>query len=297
MKLLFSDTDARTEALYLVLLRERGVAARLAAMQGLNAGLRALLISDPVPLESPKPLDQPSICYRIAGRLARAGVLTHEVMSHREDVNTQEEDRLLMQPDGIAATLLVTEALEGLKIPYVIGGSFASIAHGIPRATNDSDLVIGLRPDQGDLITALVARLEGAFLVSRESALDALAHQASFNAIHLDSLFKVDIFLPRLRLFEQARLARGRRYAIGQDPARTAVISSPEDTVLAKLEWYRLGNEISEKQWSDIQGILKLQGAAMDHGYLRQWAPTLNVADLLSRAMGDAGIADVGEGA
>jgi hypothetical protein len=291
MTLLFSDTDARTEAVYLALLRERGMAARLAAMQGLNAGLRALLISDPVPTGSPKSLDQPGIRYRIADRLVRAEVLPREVLTRRESLDIQEEE-LLMQPDGIAATLLVTEALEGLKIPYVIGGSFASIAHGIPRATNDSDLVVGLRPDQGDLITALVGCLEGAFLVSRESALDALAHQASFNAIHLDSLFKVDIFLPRLRLFEQARLARGRRYALGQDPARTAVISSPEDTVLAKLEWYRMGNEISEKQWSDIQGVLKLQGASMDHGYLRQWARTLNVADLLSRSMRDAGISE-----
>ncbi|MGH2345936.1 MAG: hypothetical protein ACRDG4_11960 [Chloroflexota bacterium] len=295
MKTLFTDTDARSEALYVGLLRERGLAARLAAMQGLNASVRALLVSEPVHA-APRSLDQSTLRYRIAACLARAGILPLDVPRSLEDVGVKEEDRLLMQPDGIAVTLLMTEALDALKIPYVIGGSFASVAHGIPRATNDSDLVVGVRPDQADRVTALVSRLEGAFLVSLDSALDALAHQGSFNAIHLDSLFKVDLFIPRLRLFEQMRLARGQRYALAQNPVRTAIISSPEDTVLAKLEWYRLGHETSEKQWSDVQGVLKLQGSGMDHDYLRRWARTLGVADLLSRALADAGITEAGEG-
>jgi hypothetical protein len=292
MTLLFNDTDAQTEALYLALLRERGVAGNLAAMQSLNASLRTLLRSDPVHMA---PLERVDTRYRIADRLAQAGILPRDAVPHRRNVSVKEENRLLMQPDGIAVTLLVTEALEALKIPYVIGGSFASTAHGIPRATHDSDLVIGLRADQGDLLTALVSRLDGAFLVSLDNALDALARQAAFNAIHLDSLFKVDLFIPRLRLFEQQRLARGRAHVMTENPVRTAVFSSPEDTILAKLEWYRLGNEVSEKQWSDIQGVLKLRGTGLDHAYLRRWASMLGVADLLSRALADAEITEAAE--
>jgi hypothetical protein len=293
MKTLFTDTNARSEALYVGLLRERGLAARLAAMQGLNASVRALLASEPMHA-APRSLDRSTLRYRTADCLVRAGILSPEGPWGLEDMGVKE-DRLLMQPDGIAVTLLVTEALEALKIPYVIGGSFASVAHGIPRATNDSDLVLGVRPDQADRITALISCLEGPFLVSLDSAMDALTHQGSFNVIHLDSLFKVDLFIPRLRLFEQARLARGQRYTLVQDPVRTAIISSPEDTVLAKLERYRLGHEISEKQWSDVQGVLKLGGAGMDHDYLRRWARTLGITDLLSRALVDAGITEAGE--
>ncbi len=251
---------------------------------------------EPVPATPSQPPEKVDTRYRIADRLARAGILPKDAIPHWRNVAIKEENRQLMYPDGIAVTLLVTEALEALKIPYVIGGSFASTAHGIPRATHNSDLVIGLRADQGELLTALVSRLDGAFLVSLDNALDALARHAAFNAIHLDSLFKVDLFIPRLRLFEQERLARGRPYVMAADPVRTAVFSSPEDTILAKLEWYRLGNEVSEKQWSDIQGVLKLQGADLDYHYLRRWASTLGVADLLERALKNAGTIYASEG-
>jgi hypothetical protein len=295
MTLLFNDTDAHTEALYLALLRKRGVAGKLAAMQSLNASLRVLLCSDPINGASPHLIRQTEIRYKIADRLAQAGILPRGVVADPRNASANEENRLLMQPDGIAVTLLVTEALEALNIPYVIGGSFASTAHGVPRATHDSDLVLGLRADQGALLTALVSRLDRAFLVSLDSAVDALARHTAFNAIHLDSLFKVDLFIPRLRLFEQERLARGRPYVMVEDPVRTAVFSSSEDTILAKLEWYRLGNEVSEKQWSDIQGILKLRDGGLDLGYLRRWASTLGVSDLLSRALDDAGSTDAPE--
>jgi hypothetical protein len=294
MTLLFNDTDAQTEALYLALLRERSVIGKLASMQSLNASLRTLLGSGQVGM-SPQHPEQTDRRFKIAERLTQAEILPMNILFCLRNVAVKEENRLLMQPDGIAVTLLVTEVLESLKIPYVIGGSFASTAHGIPRATHDSDLVIGLRTDQGDLLAALVSRLEGAFLVSLDSAVDALARHTAFNAIHLDSLFKVDLFIPRLRLFEQERLARGRPYVMVEDPVRTAVFSSSEDTILAKLEWYRLGNEVSEKQWSDIQGILKLRDGGLDLGYLRRWASTLGVSDLLSRALDDAGSTDTPE--
>ncbi len=146
MTLLFSDTDAQTESLYLALLRERTVAGKLASLQSLNASLRVLLCSEPA---SSMPAERVDAHYKITDRLVRAGLLPRGTMARLQNVAVKEENRLLMQPDGIAVTLLVTEALEALKIPYVIGGSFASTAHGIPRATHDSDLVIGLRTDQG----------------------------------------------------------------------------------------------------------------------------------------------------
>ncbi|HVH25755.1 MAG TPA: hypothetical protein VM818_03310 [Vicinamibacterales bacterium] len=81
---------------------------------------------------------------------------------------------------------------------------------------------------------------------------------------------------------------RTRRYAIDETPdAPRFPIASAEDTVLAKLEWYRLGGETSERQWWDVVGILKVAEDA-DRAYLRHWAPSLEVADLLERALADA---------
>ncbi len=290
MKPLFADTDARTEARYLALLRERSVAARYASMHSLNASVRAFLASDLWRTDSPASVDSVRLRDHIASRLIEAGVLPNVPIPDSPAAYVHGREAALLEPADVMATLQVTDALEALGIPYVVGGSFASTAHGLPRATNDSDLVIALRPGQDDLVKALVGRLDAAFVVLAESALDALAHQSSFSVIHKESLFKVDVFIPRLRPFEVVRLARGERRVVAHNPDRVAVVSSPEDTVLAKLEWYRLGNEVSEKQWNDIQGVLKIKGSTLDREYLREWARKLGISDLLLRALQDAGL-------
>ena len=74
-------------------------------------------------------------------------------------------------------------------------------------------------------------------------------------------------------------------------PNRTLFMSSAEDIILAKLEWYRLGGESSERQWGDILGILEIQGDQLDYDYLRHWSTELRVTDLLERALSEGGVA------
>jgi hypothetical protein len=62
-------------------------------------------------------------------------------------------------------------------------------------------------------------------------------------------------------------------------------VKSPEDTLLRKLAWYRLGGEVSERQWNDVLGVLRAQGARLDLAHLHAWGETLGVADLLARAL------------
>jgi len=69
-------------------------------------------------------------------------------------------------------------------------------------------------------------------------------------------------------------------------------IASPEGTILNKLEWYRMGGEVSDRQWNDILGVLKVQGTNLDMAYLQRWAADLSVTDLLERALVDAGLKD-----
>jgi hypothetical protein len=113
----------------------------------------------------------------------------------------------------------------------------------------------------------------------------AIQRRGSFNLIHLNTMFKVDIFIPKGRPFDRQQFERRIAEKVGADRDRQIWVLSAEDVVLAKLEWFRLGGEVSERQWRDILGVMKTQQSALDIAYLKQWAQTLGVADLMERAL------------
>ena len=119
---------------------------------------------------------------------------------------------------------------------------------------------------------------------------ESIQRHSSFNIIHRETMFKVDVFIPHLRPFLQSQLDRAQRQVFNfeTDTPVSAKFASPEDTVLSKLEWYRLGGEVSERQWRDILGVLKTRAGELDLAYLRQWAGELTVNDLLERALQEA---------
>lgn len=181
--------------------------------------------------------------------------------------------------------LKVIEAIEGLGSPYLVGGSYASSAHGIARATMDIDILAAI---PGKLAGALAARLQPEFYADELAIEQAIAAKRSFNVIHLETMFKVDVFVSRRDAFDIKQLERRRLEIVSRDPERSAYVASPEDIILSKLRWYRQTNEKSERQWSDVLGVMSVQADKLDLEYLEHWATELGVSDLFERALGQS---------
>ena len=167
----------------------------------------------------------------------------------------------------------VAEALERLKIPYLVTGSMATIAYGEPRFTNDIDVVAELRREQVEAFCVEFPETE--FYCSREAVLDAIKRRGQFNILHPGSGLKVDVFVPAFSAFERSRLSRGVRLPGGTH--FLAWFASPEDVIIKKLEYYRQGQ--SDKHLRDIAGVLKVLGSRVDREYITAWAKSLNLID------------------
>ncbi|MGE0882353.1 MAG: hypothetical protein AB7P14_02305 [Blastocatellales bacterium] len=191
-------------------------------------------------------------------------------------------------PDSIQVALIVTGKLEEMRINYLIGGSVASIIHGIPRLTQDVDLVAEITEKH---IPNLISAFEADFYIDENSIRRAIRERGSFNLIYLEKMHKVDVFIPKGDLWSKEGMRNRQRKPLMFDDEMTArYISNPETTILQKLLWFKKGGGISERQWDDILGVLKVQGEALDFDYLRKWADELEMNDLLAEAFDDAGL-------
>jgi hypothetical protein len=188
--------------------------------------------------------------------------------------------------DVMEALTPLVEAFDRLDIAYYIGGSVSSSLHGMARQSQDVDVIADIRPDQ---VRALVQALQSDYHVDEQAWQTAIKHGQLYNVIHMNTMLKVDLIPLKRRAFtrEEARRAQPHLLEAGTRPVR---IASAEDAVLTKLEWFEMGGRSSGRQWKDILGIMRRQGAALDLAYLRHWADTLRVRDLLERALVDAGL-------
>ena len=191
-----------------------------------------------------------------------------------------------MSPDSLPNVLAIAAdaaaRLESTAIRYVIGGSLASSLHGEPRATMDVDMVTDLSIDS---IVGLCAALRPDYYVDDEAAREAVRARGSFNAVHMQSGVKVDFFVAGTDPFEVERLRTRIAVSLGDDSMSSLWFDTAEHTVLRKLEGYRRGGEVSDRQWRDVKAIVALQGDRLDRAELARWADVLGVNDLLARCL------------
>ena len=161
-------------------------------------------------------------------------------------------------------------ALDAAGIPYFVTGSFASSAHGVPRATNDIDIVIA--PSRQQLEQLLEQFPESDFATDREDARGALSRTSLFNIVDYASLWKVDFIIKQHTPFDASRFARREIVEIAGVHLYTA---SPEDILITKLWWAKLGE--SERQIADAAGIIQVQAEKLDLEYIERWVAVLEL--------------------
>ena len=176
------------------------------------------------------------------------------------------------------------QALDALHIPYVVGGSLASSIRGIVRATVDIDLVVQISLTD---CARLAQELGADWYADVPMMTEAIRMGRSFNLVWIPGGLKADIF-PAINDFHTLQLRRGTLSDIpsGAPESVTCRVATAEDILLAKLRGYRDGGEVSDRQWSDITGILEVN-SSLDDNYLEHWAARLGVSDLLARARGE----------
>jgi hypothetical protein len=233
--------------------------------------------------------------YRTARLLHAAGVRSRAPDATREEIRQSWmaatlDDALLQAMEGrpvngndesLPVIREVIAVLTRLGIPYALGGSWASSIQGKMRFTHDADMTVEPFPGREE---DLCAAFGEDYYVSLPAVQQAVRDRSSFNIVHTPTTFKVDLFVRKDRPFEQSVMQRRQARFLADAPGQALQFVSPEDIILFKLEWYRLGNETSERQWTDVLGVLEVQAGRLDEAYLDHWAAQLQVADLLSRA-------------
>lgn len=179
----------------------------------------------------------------------------------------------------------LADVFDSLGIRYAIGGSVASALYGIVRFTRDADISVEPFVHVADRLYEL---LKDEFYVSKEAMDEALRSHGSFNIIHFDTAFKIDLFIQGPDEFKGQVLDRARMLRLDQTSDRDISVVSPEDIILLKLRWFRETDCTSERQWTDVLGVLAVQGEALDFDYLSEWARKLGLEELLSRAKAEA---------
>jgi hypothetical protein len=174
-------------------------------------------------------------------------------------------------------------ALDQAGIPSMLTGSFAGAYHGIPRATQDIDLIVDPTPDQ---LVALVRALPpGEYYVDETAALEALEHRSQFNVVDMDSGWKIDLICRKARPFSETEFARRIPVLFNAIPVNVVTI---EDLILAKLEWAAMGE--SRRQLEDVAALLRVRGSDLDRSYLTHWIGQLGLESQWRLAAAAGGI-------
>lgn len=164
------------------------------------------------------------------------------------------------------------QALDSVGIPYMVTGSFASSAHGEPRASKDIDIVIA--PTREQLIELIRRFPPGQYHALEYEALEAFESRRMFNIIDYATGWRVDLIVKKRRPFSDAEFDR--REVLEFSGLRLS-FATAEDILISKLEWVKEGE--SQRQLEDAAGVIRVQGDNLDVPYVEYWVRQLGLGD------------------
>lgn len=184
--------------------------------------------------------------------------------------------------EPIQITRQIAIVFEELNIPYYVVGSLASSLYGIPRATADADMTADIQQHH---VHTLVQTLQKDFYIDEERIKKAVKQRSSFNIIHLDTMFKIDVFLLKDDDLSHEELSRREKFQVTEKTGQNLYLASPEDIILSKLQWYESGGCVAERQWNDVKGMLRVLDKRLDLKYLKRAATKRGILDLLEKIL------------
>lgn len=200
-----------------------------------------------------------------------------------------------VQPIDLLTTILpALQAFEQLHIPAYLAGSIASSLHGMQQLARDIDLMVDL-PEQ--TITLLQTLLKPHYVLDEDEMREAARYRTSFSLIHLDSLMKVDVILPKREVFDNCMPQFVSLHSLDEN-APPIRLSSAYEMILFKLRSYqqdeqsRTDGMCDDAEWNDVLGMLKVQAPDLDLSVLEAWAADLDLRETWRRVLIDAGLRD-----
>lgn len=174
------------------------------------------------------------------------------------------------------------QVMDRHNIKYMLTGSYASSMQGQPRSTHDIDIVVEVSMTQvHDLMAAFPSPK---YYLEELSVIEAIEHKDMFNVIEMDSGNKIDFWLLTDSPFDHSRFYRRQAEEF---MGHRIYVSSPEDTILAKLHWAKRSGG-SAKQFQDALGVFELQSTILDMKYIAEWVRELTVESLWQELLEEA---------
>lgn len=179
----------------------------------------------------------------------------------------------------------VIQVLDDAGIQYMLTGSLVSSLQGEPRFTHDIDVIVAIQKSSAKKLAEAFPMPD--FYLDEDSILNAINEKSMFNLIDTKEGDKVDFWIFTNDPFDRSRFSR--KY-VEEVMDLKMQVSSPEDTILAKLKWAKLSGG-SEKHFIDALRVYEVQFEMLDTDYLEYWVKKMNIESIWKRLMKESEIA------
>lgn len=178
---------------------------------------------------------------------------------------------------GNEALKLLTKALDDCGLAYMVVGSYSSNYYGLPRSTQDADLVMLLEEDK---FSELIRKLPEGLHLDQQSSFEMVTATRRDIVLVEGSGFKIELFHLSDDPHDQLRFAKRVRKNIGEDWA--VWLPEAEDVIIQKLRWCKGGKR--QKDFDDVLSVLGVNKVALDFDYIRKWCADHDTLDILAEA-------------